>query len=80
MNRRIDRLRNERAQLKDRRRYEGNRRWIERRLTEIAYDLDRLKRERKDLKRIDRRRDDYRRDDYRRRGHYHGANLCYSDH
>ena len=83
--RRIDRyiedLRRERRQLKDRARYEGYRPWIDRRLREIAYDLDRAKADRKRIKKAD-YYGTYRRDGYRttRRGHYHGSNICYSDH
>ena len=86
IDRRINDLRRERSQLKERARYEGRRRWIDRRLSEIAYDLDRLKRDRKQIKRgYSYRSNDYRRDNYRggytnRVGHYHGPNLCYSNH
>ena len=83
IDRRIRDLRQERARLKDRARYEGYRPWIDRRLRDIAYDLDRLKQDRKRVKRADYRRDDYRRPygyPTSRRGHYHGSNICYSDH
>ncbi|GLQ24875.1 hypothetical protein GCM10007853_27490 [Algimonas ampicilliniresistens] len=81
IDRRIDRLRDERRDLKQRQRYERRGRWIQRRLNEISYELDHLKDERRRVKRAyDNRRD---RRDYRprnRRGHYHGQTVCYSDH
>lgn len=52
IDRRIDRLRAERSDLKNRRRYDRNRRWTDRRLSEIAYELDRLKDERKYLRKV----------------------------
>lgn len=61
IDRRIDDLRRERRDLKQRARYEGYRPWIDRRLSNIAYDLDRLKRDRKRIKRQEFRRNDYRR-------------------
>lgn len=78
---RIDRLRHERQDLKQRLRYERRNRRMQRRLNEISYELDRLKDERRQVKRAwDNRRD---RRDYRprnRRGHYHGQTVCYDNH
>ena len=81
IDRRIDRLRNERRELKQRQRYERRSRWIQRRLNEISHELDHLKNERRRVKRAYDNRRDLR--DYRprnRRGHYHGQTVCYSDH
>lgn len=75
LNRRIERLRHEGRELKRRRKYEGNRRWIERAIRENGRELDYLKDERRRLKR---QRDRSRRTV--RRGHYHGNNICYMDH
>lgn len=79
----IERLRNERAYLKDERRRSRNYRpGIERRLDRIGHRLAELKRERKQIKRYsDNRRNDYR-PQTTRRGHYHGQsrNACYSSH
>ena len=81
------RARYERGRWIDRRRDEI--RWEVKRLKRIEDRLERREREyRRDYRddRRDYRRDrrDYRRDDYRRdrRGarHYHGSNVCYSDH
>jgi uncharacterized protein YcfJ len=67
IDRRMDRLRAERRQLKDRRRYERGR-WVDRRLSEIAFELDQLKDQRQRLKRQwDRaRRNNGHRNPYRR--------------
>jgi len=78
---RIEQLRHERQDLKQRLRYERRNRRVQRRLNEISYELDRLKDERKRVKRAYDNRRDHR--DYRpnnRRGHYHGQTVCYSDH
>ncbi|MEL6686085.1 MAG: hypothetical protein AAFP97_00515 [Pseudomonadota bacterium] len=63
--RRMDRLRAERRDLKNRRHY-GQRRGVERRLRDIAYELDFLKDERRRLKRLwdQSRRHNHRRHDY----------------
>ncbi len=79
--RRIDRRL---ADLRDERKYLKNgyghysRKYERRRLKQIDREIQDLKREKKYLKRY---ANDYRRD-YRptRRGHYHGSNICYSDH
>jgi len=79
--RRMDRLRAEREDLKRARRYQHRSRGINRRLNEIGYELDQLKTERRRVKRAwDNRRQPRSRQTRTRRGHYHGQNLCYSDH
>ena len=63
INRCIDRLRNERRELKQCQRYERRGHWIRHRLNEISHELDHLKNERRRVKRAyDNRRDlrDYR--------------------
>lgn len=55
INRRIDHLRHERAELKDRRRY-GNSYRIDRRLYDISCELDELKKKKRRVKRAERRR------------------------
>lgn len=71
IDRRIETLRRERSELKRRRdrshRYEP---WIDRRLDEISWKLDDLKRQRKRVKKEARRAE----------RHYHGSNVCYSNH
>ena len=82
IDRRINRLRAERKDLKRALRYRdrGGRR-IQRRLNEISYELDRLKNERRRVKRAwDNRRQPRGYNDRNRRGHYHGRTLCYSHH
>lgn len=67
IDRRINRLRNERRDLKHRARYERGR-WINRRLNEISYELDYLKDERRRVKRAwDNRRQPSTRPHYRDR-------------
>ena len=83
IDRQIRDLREERRFLKDRARYEGYSRGTERRLNRIARRLDRLKDDRKRVKRGDYGRSydrGYRNSGYRNGGHYHGSNLCYSNH
>ena len=74
VDRRIDYLRAERAELKREQRYGYSRR-VEYRLRDISRDLDQLKRDRKSIKRSqDRNRNS------RRNSHYHGSNICYTSH
>lgn len=93
IDRQIRDLREERRFLKDRARYNGYNRQTERRLDRIARRLDRLKDDRKRVKRgtyvqsygngygnNGYRNSGYRNDGYRNGGHYHGNNLCYSNH
>lgn len=76
--RRMDRLRAERRDLK---RYQYHDRRTERRLYTIGLRLDELKTERRRVKRAwDNRRQPRSRHTQTRRGHYHGQNLCYSNH
>ena len=70
INRRIDYLRAERAELKREQRYGYSRR-IDRRLNQIAYELDDLKKRKRLVKKVERRRAER---------HYHGSNVCYSGH
>jgi len=58
INRRIDYLRKERAQLKQDQRYYGYSRRIDRRLNQIAYELDDLKQRKRRVKKVERRRAD----------------------
>lgn len=78
----IDQLRREREDLKRRAQFERYNPYVDRRLREIAFELDRAKRDRKRVKNADYYRDDYRRGHPRviRSSHYHGSNICYSDH
>ena len=71
INRRIDYLRKERAELKREQRYYGYSRRIDRRLDKIAYELDDLKQRKRRVKKVERRRTER---------HYHGSNVCYSAH
>ena len=83
IDRQIEDLRRERSFLKNEARYRGYSRQTERRLDRIARQLDRLKDRRKQVKRGSyARHDGYRNDGYRRtsHGHYHGSNVCYSNH
>lgn len=81
IDRRINRLRAEREDLKRAQRYQHGRRGIQRRLNDISYQLDALKTERRQVKRAwNNRRQPRVRQNQTRRGHYHGQNLCYSDH
>jgi uncharacterized protein YcfJ len=74
----MDRLRAERRDLK---RYSYQDRRTQRRLYNIGLRLDELKDERHRVKRAwDDRRQPRGRQGQTRRGHYHGQNLCYSDH
>lgn len=76
--RRMDRLRAERRDLK---RYQYADRRTQRRLYTIGLRLDELKSERRRVKRAwDNRRQPRTRQSQHRRGHYHGQNLCYSNH
>lgn len=81
IDRRINRLRAEREDLKRAQRYQHGRRGIQRRLNDISYQLDALKTERRQVKRAwNNRRQPRVRQNQTHRGHYHGQNLCYSDH
>lgn len=71
INRRIDYLRSERAQLKRDQKYYGYSRRIDRRLDQISYELDDLKKRKRRVKKVERRRAER---------HYHGSNICYSRH
>lgn len=78
IDRRIERLRAERRDLK---RYSYQNRQTQRRLYNIGLRLDELKAERRQVKRAwNNRRQPRSRQTQTRRGHYHGQNLCYSDH
>lgn len=71
INRRMDFLRSERAQLKRDQKYYGYSRRTDRRLNQIAYELDELKQRKRRVKKVERRRAER---------HYHGSNVCYSGH
>lgn len=71
INRRMDYLRSERAELKREQSYYGYSRRIDRRLNQIAYELDDLKKRKRRVKKVERRRAER---------HYHGSNVCYSGH
>lgn len=81
IDRRINRLRAERDDLKRAQRYQNGRRGIQRRLNQIGYELDALKRDRREVKRAwDNRRQPRVRQYRNSRGHYHGQTLCRSNH
>lgn len=85
IDRRIDNLRRERAQLKDEQRYSrGYRPGIQNRLDRIKWELKSLKDQRRNVKNRRNYRNDYQRPRRvtNRRGHYHGGStsVCYSDH
>ncbi len=71
INRRIDYLRAERAELKREASYYGYSRRIDRRLDQISWELKDLKKRKRQVKKVERRR---------AARHYHGSNVCYTSH
>lgn len=76
IDRQIEALRAERREVKRNARYNGHRH-TDRRLRNIGYEIDRLKDERRLAKKGYSRAHSGR---IVRRSHYHGRNICYSDH
>ena len=71
INRRIDYLRRESAELKREQDYYGYNRSTARRIDQIGYELKDLKQRKRRVKKVERRRAER---------HYHGSNVCYSGH
>jgi len=78
---RIEQLKDEDRPLKARQKYERSR-WIDRRRSELKYEIKALKRIEDRIERDERRgyRRDYDRRDYSQNRHYHGSDICYSNH